>query len=109
MNDIRQYANYHGYSDVTPFEVTEVKSERKVIVREMNSERDPSWKPEIIPGGFSGHCTNQNTQRWNIESNKSGYTFAISKRKDGRWFRVGETCGQYVFADAPRKFHDYNF
>jgi len=109
MNEIRQYANYLGHSDVTPFEVLETKSDRKVIVRMMKTERDTSWKPEIVPGGFVGHCTNQHEQRWNIESDIHGPTFAISKRKNGRWYRVGETHGQFAFADAPRKFYDYNF
>ena len=109
MNDIKQYANYHGYSDTDPFEVLEVRSNRKVVVREMEASRDTSWKPEIVPGGFSGHCTNQHRQRWNIESNSSGNTFAISKRKNGRWYRVGENCGRFIFSDKPVKFYDYNF
>ena len=109
MNEIRQYANYHGHSDVTPFEVLEVKSDRKVLIRGMKSERDPSWTPKIIAGGFVGHCTNQRGQKWNIESDDHGPAFTISKRKNGCWFRVGETHGRFIFADAPRKFYDYNF
>jgi len=53
-----KYANLYGYSDVHPYEVVRVISEKTIEIRAMNASRDPNWKPEIIPGGFAGHCIN---------------------------------------------------
>jgi hypothetical protein len=33
------YANHYGYSDITPFEVVKVISDKTIEVREMDAER----------------------------------------------------------------------
>ena len=106
---MKKYANNHMYSDVRPCEVVEVKSEKKVIVREMKAERDPDWKPDFVAGGFTAHCTNNNRQNWICSSDPDGRLMAISKRKDGRWYEVGGNHNSFVFSDKPLKHHDYNF
>ena len=106
---MKKYANNHLYSDVRPCEVVEVKSEKKVIVREMKAERDPDWKPDFVAGGFTAHCTNNNRQNWICSSDPDGHLMAISKRKDGRWYEVGGNYNSFVFSDKPLKHHDYNF
>lgn len=102
-----KYANAYGYSDVTPFEVVRVVSEKTLEVRALNAERDPTWKPEIIPGGFAGHCVNQHTQRWIITPCAEAPVIRIRKRKDGKFY--SKSGKKFVLADAPRKFYDYNF
>ena len=101
-----KYANKIGYSDITPFEVVNVISEKTMEVREMQATIDPTWKPEFHVGGFSAHCSNQNEQRWTYESIEDRQVIRIRLRKDGKWY---SKQGRHVLADEPRKFYDYNF
>lgn len=100
-----KYANHIGWSDVNPYEVIREVSAKCLEVREMKAERDPSWKPDIIPGGFSGHCINQSEQRWNIEPDEDAPVERIRLGKNG-W--KGK-AGRFVLSDKPVKFYDYNF
>ena len=43
---IMNYANHYGYSDVTPYEVVKVISDKTIEVREMDAERDDSVQQE---------------------------------------------------------------
>jgi hypothetical protein len=101
-----KYANLHGYTDVYPYEVVRVISDKTIEVRAMNARPDPNWKPNIIPGGFAGHCINQDDQTWVIESNPSIETIRMRKRKDGKWYSA---FGRHVLADDPKYYYDYNF
>ena len=58
-----QFANHIGYSDVNPFEVVKVISDKTIEIRAMDAERDDSVKLDFIPGGFSAHCANQSEQK----------------------------------------------
>jgi hypothetical protein len=103
---MNQYANHYGYSDVNPYKVVRVVSDKTIEVRAMNAEPDPLWKPNFVPGGFSAHCTNQSEQRWIITSDNNAKTIRIRlgkqgwKSADGRKFRL---------SDQPKRFYDYNF
>ncbi len=102
-----QYANRLGYSDVKPCEIIRHVSAKTIEIRDMRSERDPTWKPEIIPGGFAGHCVNQHTQRWNITSDPEGRVTRIRLNNRGVW---KDSHGRkYQLSDTPRRFYDYNF
>ena len=102
-----QYANRIGYSDVTPYEVVRVVSDKTIEVRAMDAERDESFKLEFIPGGFSAHCVNQCDQKWNISSNSENPVVRIRLSKNRGW--QDKHGGRYNLAEAPRKFYDYNF
>lgn len=101
-----KYANCYGYSQVYPYEIVRVVSDKTIEVREMANAPDPNWKPEILPGGFFGHCINQNEQTWIITSDPNAKVIRIRKRKDGKWY---SKMGQHVLEDKPRYFYDYNF
>lgn len=101
-----KYANLHGYSDIHPYEVIKKVSGKTIELRRMNAELDPSWKPEIAPGGFAGHCSNQNEQRWAFSSDDSAPVIRARLRKDGHFHSA---YGKHVLADKPRRFYDYNF
>ena len=102
-----QYANKLGYSDVEPFEVVRVVSEKCIEIRKMDAELDPEWKPEIVPGGFAGRCINQNSQKWIIKSNPANPVARIRLQKNGSW---KSACGSRFALDSkPVKFYDYNF
>lgn len=97
------------YSDREPYEVIQICTPRKVTIREMTAKRD-NWSPEIIAGGFAGHCVNQDEQKWVYKSNEAGRTLTIRKSmaKGGRWFEAGNKGSWFAMGYA-KKFHDYNF
>lgn len=100
-----KYMNLHLYSDISPFEVIRWVSEKTVEIRPMLSTLNPNWKPEIIPGGFAGHCVNQNKQDYEYESNPEARTIRARLTKRG-W---KSELGFHKPSDRPRKFYDYNF
>ena len=102
-----KYANACGYTDVHPYEVIEIRTANKMIIRPMNAELDPTWQREFYPGGFCGHTANDRDQRWIITPNPEAPLRDIRKHKNGKWFdRFGQ---RYSIADQPYKFHDHNF
>lgn len=100
------FANHIGYSDVTPYEVIRHVTDKTIEIRRMNAERN--FQPNIIPGGFSGHCTNntESAQEWIITPDESAPIIRIRLHKNGCWYYKG---GLYQLSDTPRKFYDYNF
>lgn len=108
FSPIKKYANQHGWSDVTPFEIIG-RSARTLTLRRMKVERDPDWKPEVIPGGFAGTCVNQNKQKWNISSDETELVIKAYLRKDGRHMRFYSSLGRHSLHDEPIYFYDYNF
>lgn len=108
MNAVtQQFANQYGYSDVTPFEVVRVISDKTIEVREMDAERDQSVKLEFHVGGFAAHCSNQRDQKWFIKSNAANRIIRIRKNKDGVWKSAHGS--KFYLSDKPVKFYDYNF
>lgn len=101
-----QYANHIGYSDINPYEVVRAVSDKTLEIRRMNAERDPNFKPEFIPGGFSGHCVNQLDQEWIITSDPDAAVIRIRLGKQG-W--KDASGARYQLSDKPVKFYDYNF
>ena len=100
------YANHYGYSDVYPFEVVKVVSDKTIEIREMDAERDESVKLEWAPGGFAGHCINQRDQKWFIKSNPENPVIRIRLSKQGWKDRHGRKFG---LSEKPVRFYDYNF
>jgi hypothetical protein len=100
------YANHYGYSDVNPYEVVKVISDKTIEVREMDSEKDPSWVPNWHVGGFAGHCSNQQEQKWFIKSNAENPVVRIRLGKQGWKDKNGRKFG---LSEQPVRFYDYNF
>jgi hypothetical protein len=100
------YANHIGWSDVDPYEVVRVISEKTIEIREMDAKRDDSVKLEFIPGGFSAHCSNQRDQKWFITSNPENRVIRIRLGKKGWKDAHGR---RFALSDEPVKFYDYNF
>ena len=101
------YANQYGWSDVNPFEVVKVISDKTIEVREMDAERDDSVKLDWAVGGFAGHCINQRDQKWFITSNDQNPVVRIRLSKSGVW--KDKHGRKYGLSDKPVKFYDYNF
>ena len=95
------------YSDVHP--CTVIKRTKKFVTVQMdNYKLNKDSKPEIIPGGFVGHCTNQNELKYDITRNENGGTMRFGLRKDGRWCR-GHCSNPTALGKGWRAKHDYNF
>jgi hypothetical protein len=101
-----KYANQFGYSDVNPFEVVRVISDKTLDVREMDAERDDSVELRFHVGGFSAHCSNQRDQKWHIKSNEANRVVRIRLGKNGWKDAHGQ---RYDLSDTAVKFYDYNF
>lgn len=104
---VGKFMNQHGWTDVEPFEVVKVVSDKCVEVRAMKAELDPSWKPAFVPGGFSAVCVNGGSQRWNIQSDESAEVIRVRQHKNGTW--KNKYGALFRPSDSPRKFYDYNF
>lgn len=103
---MKAYANHYGYSDVNPYEVVRIVSEKTIEVRAMDCEKDPTWEPEWHVGGFSGYCSNQQTQRWTMTSNPENKVLRIRLGKHGWKSADGR---KFDLSDKPVRFYDYNF
>ncbi len=67
---------------------------------------NPDFKPEFIPGGFVGHCTNQNEQSYTYERDEQGEVTTI------RWSEKYQRYGRPGFPTLSKgrhEFYDYNF
>ncbi len=101
-----KYANHIGYSDVDPYEIVRVISDKTIEIREMKTERDDSVKLEFHVGGFSAHCSNQHDQKWTISSDETAPVIRIRLGKRGWKCPHGR---KFMLGDEPVKFYDYNF
>ena len=96
----------HLYSDAYAGTVVKV-TKSTVTVQKDKATLDPNWKPEMVAGGFAGHCTNQNEQTYTYERNENGetVTFRWSDKYEGyRNNKMG-----YVLTKGRREFYDYNY
>ena len=91
-----------GYTDRDVWAVIKATAKTRTLAK-VEVERDPDWKPEVIPGGFAGHCTNQHEQTWLFDHIDHEHTITIRDTKRG-WARKSE---RYI--EGARKFYDYNF
>lgn len=104
---MKPFANKYGYSDIEPYEVVRVISDKTLEIRRMES-KPKNWVPEIIPGGFSGHCKNNLDQQWEITSDVEEPTIRIRWSKAKQVWQSKGGC-KFRLGDEPVKFFDYNF
>ena len=119
MDDLKpttdRFANRHGYSDVTPYEIIRIVSDKCLEIRAMvTSENKTPLHFEV--GGFSAHCTNQTAQEYEYTRDP------INPIKRIRLNKVGTLRGaeanlvwkdkfgrDYLISEEPEKFYDFNF
>ena len=101
-NKIRAFCNRFGYSDVFPYEVVRVVSDKCVEVRAMDAVQTVFPK-DFRVGGFSAVCVDNHNQDYNYTSNTNN---AIKKIRLGK---KGWGNGEFVMSDTPIKHYDYNF
>jgi hypothetical protein len=107
-----EYMTQTMWSDQQPWKVIgRSKSGLTVTLQRVGTTRDPSWTPEIVVGGFVGHCTNNDTQRY-IFAGMSPETTVVRLRKsryigsDKLW--ASPQAGEFI-ANGAVRFYDYNF
>jgi hypothetical protein len=94
------------YTDCEAFTITRVSpSGLTVWAKPDKAELSPDWKPEIVPGGFAGHCTNNYSQTYTYTPQPEAEEVAFRLTKKG-WHRKGYAS---VVLGERRAFHDYNF
>jgi hypothetical protein len=101
------FANHMGWSDINPYEIVKRVSKKTLVVREMTAIEDESWKPKFVVGGFGGHCTNNNNQKWNIKPNLDNPLIRIRLSKNKGW--RDKWGNRFQIDNKPRKKYDYNF
>ncbi len=120
LNIKEKFANHLGYSDINPYEVVKVVSNKCIEIREM-STKPIKWEKKIVQGGFSHHVANQGEQKWNITSNEGNPIVRIRLNKSGQQYdhpsKSYKPCytwkdkdgARYGLSNKPVKFYDYNF
>tara|TARA_R110000744_G_scaffold367657_1_gene477221 strand:- start:42 stop:392 length:351 start_codon:yes stop_codon:yes gene_type:complete len=106
------FANHHGYSDVHPYEIVRIVSDKCIEIRAMDTSENKT-KMNFVAGGFSAHCSNQHAQDYDYTSNPENHVKKI------RLNRVSQYCAdkvwkckngaRYNISDEPYKYYDYNF
>ena len=114
MYKIRSQENFFAseicYSDVKPYEVLEQKTERLIVIREMDTEltieSSKELKASFVPCGFFGRVDN-NLQKWNFKSNPKNPRIMVRLHKDGLFYSL---YGQkFALSSEPVMHRDFNF
>lgn len=99
-------ANRCGWSDIEPFEVVEIRTEKLIYIRKCDA-KEGDWKPEVYEGGFAAHVANNHDQKWIVTSNEENPILKIRLNKNGKWQDRNKQV--YRIEAKPEKFYDYNF
>jgi hypothetical protein len=100
-----KFANLVLHSDTMPYEIVKVISAKCIELRPMKAEKGV-WHPEVHPGGFCAHVSNQHEQTWVITPDETAGTIRARLHKNGQW---RSSWGRHVLSAEPRKFYDFNF
>lgn len=104
-----EYLTETLYSDNTPWKVVG-RTAATLKLQQVEVARDPEWTPEIIPGGFAGHCTNQDKQTW-LYAGLSDHTITVRlvKSRYNSSEKMWGSNGRSFIANGARHKYDYNF
>lgn len=97
------YFTERGYSQSYPW-VEIGRTAKTVKLAKVKVAIDPDWKPEMHPGGFAAHCSNQSQQTWLFDGIDEANTRTIRLTKKG-WSLRGTRYSE----DTAVEFYDYNF
>lgn len=97
----------HLWSDAQAHTVIKRTAKTLTIQRD-KAIRDPNFKPEWVPGGFSAICTNSDEQEWTYERDPNGsVTRCHWSEKYGIW-QAGSD-GSMKVTPGRYEHYDYNF
>lgn len=94
------------YTDRTACTVVKVSPSGKTIWLQADEVTlQENWKPDIIPGGFSGHCVNNSDQVYNYKPNTNAAMSRATIRQNGK---MTTSFNERVITGR-HHFYDYNF
>lgn len=105
--EVGKYANKIMYSDVEPYEIVKLVTDKTIEIRPMIATLTKDWKPDMRVGGFAAHTINNDSQTYEYESDETASVIRVRKHKDGNWYGAGKQL--YRINVEPIKFYDYNF
>lgn len=95
---ISLYSDAHAYTIIK-------RTAKTITIQRDKATLKEEFKPEIIPGGFSGYCTNNYEQDYDYERNENGGTRVLHwSEKEGNWITKGGSVRL-----GRHEFYDYNF
>ena len=98
-------ATVYSYTDSWACTVV-AKTKNTITLQRDKAVLDPDFKPEIIPGGFSGHCVNNSDQSYTYERDPKGAIYkARWSEKEGRY----KWQGEIPVGNGRNERYDYNF
>ena len=104
------YLNEILYSDVNPYEVVEMITPNKWVVRELDATLKTEAKKNIqdsfCPGGFVGHVDND-YQEWDIRVNEKNPLITVFRGRKTKYFKIGGMPMSMTL--HPIKIYDFNF
>lgn len=104
------YLNEILHSDVNPYEVVEMITPNKWVVRELDATLKPEARKNIqesfCPGGFVGHVDND-YQEWDIRVNEKNPLITVYRGKKNKYFKIGSM--PMTMTLSPIKIYDFNF
>ena len=104
------YLNEILHSDVNPYEVVEMITPNKWVVRELDATLKPEARKNIqesfCPGGFAGHVDND-YQEWDIRVNEKNPLITVYRGKKNKYFKISGMPMSLTL--APIKIYDFNF
>jgi len=100
-------ATLEMWSDKHAYTIVEISASGKTLTLQRDKATlDKNWKPEIHPGGFAGHCSNQDSQQYTYEQDPNG---KLIKAR----FSQSRKCWKYhsetVRVGVRHEYYDYNF
>lgn len=93
--EAKKYAMHMAWSDINPYEVIKVVSDKTLVIRELDAKLISIDKDDL-----------QNSQVYEFSSNEDNKVLRIRLSKYGYWKHKDY---KFRLADKPYKFYDYNF
>ena len=104
------YLNEILHSDINPYEVVEMITPNKWIIRKLDTTLKPEAKKKIhdsfCPGGFAGHVDN-GCQEWDISVNENNPLITVFRGRKNKHFKIGSM--PMSMTHSPIKIYDFNF
>ena len=98
---VGKYINQVLWSDVSPVgKIVGIKGKTKVLIQPVTAGKNLT-EMQFVVGGFAGHCTNQNEQRYEFYEEGEVFETPLSNFRMKAMF--------WSIDEAPHKYHDYNF
>ena len=104
------YLNEILYSDINPYEVVEMITPNKWVIRKLDTNLKPEARKKIqdsfCPGGFAGHVDND-CQEWDISVNENNPLITVFRGRKNKHFKIGSM--PMSMSHSPIKIYDFNF